>query len=63
MAILAVVRFGSDELVSTIVAELTDYCPEGCYFVELPPDHTWIDGKIVPYARTIAGGTRELKEF
>jgi hypothetical protein len=34
MAILAVINSTTNKLVSTIVAELTDYCPEGCYFVE-----------------------------
>lgn len=50
MAILAVINSTTNELVSTIVAELTDYCPDGCYFVELPPDHTWFNGEIVSYA-------------
>jgi hypothetical protein len=62
MAILAVVRLGSDELVSTIVAEMTDPCPEGCYFVELPPDHTWIKGKIISY-NELNSGHKELQVF
>jgi hypothetical protein len=49
MAVLAVVRSVDNKLVETIVAELSDPCPDGCYFVELPPDHTWVDGEIVPY--------------
>lgn len=55
MAILAVVQTIDNKLVSTIVAELTDPCPEGCYFVELPPDHTWANGEVVPYADFQAG--------
>jgi len=62
MAILAVVNVTTNELVATIMAELTDYCPEGCYFVELPPDHTWVDGKIVPYS-AIQYGTKQLQVF
>jgi hypothetical protein len=62
MAILAVVRIYDDELVSTIMAELTDPCPEGCYFVELPPDHTWAKGKIVPYS-IVNGSMRQTEEF
>jgi hypothetical protein len=49
MAILAVINSTTNKLVATIVAELVDPCPEGCYFVELPPDHTWVNGEIVPY--------------
>ena len=62
MAILAVVRIADNELESTIVAELTDPCPEGCYFVELPPDHTWHKGRIVSQ-RALLTGSKELVEF
>jgi len=62
MAILAIVQSINNKLVSTIVAELTDPCPEGCYFVELPPDHTWVDGKIVPYAE-LQSGMKQLQVF
>jgi len=60
MAILAVINLTTNKLVSTIVAELTDYCPEGCYFVELPPDHTWVNGEIVP---VMANGFTQLQVF
>jgi hypothetical protein len=49
MAILAMIGISDNKLYSTIVAELTDPCPEGYYFLELPPDHTWFNGKIVSY--------------
>lgn len=52
MAILAVIDSTTNELVTTIVAELTDPCPDGCYFVELPVDHTWLNGEIVPAWQT-----------
>jgi hypothetical protein len=58
MAILAVINSTTDKLVSIIVAELTDYCPEGCYFVELPPDHIWVDGKIVSITTIIQPKTQ-----
>ena len=61
MAILAVVNIATNELVSTIMAELTDHCPDGCYFVELPPDHIWVNGKIVSRAEQF--GIRPLQEF
>ena len=47
MAILAVIRIENNELDRVIVAEMNDYCPEGFYFVELPPDHTWHKGKVI----------------
>ena len=62
MAILAVVRIADDELHSVIVAEMGDYCPEGYYFVELPPDHTWHKGQIVGQ-RALLTGDKELVEF
>jgi hypothetical protein len=62
MAILAVVRIEDDELDRTIVAEMGDWCPEGFYFVELPPDHTWHKGKIVERSAFLTGG-KELVEF
>jgi hypothetical protein len=62
MAIIAIVRISDDELVETIVAEMNDYCPEGFYFVELPPDHTWHKGKIVD-RMTLLTGNKTLVEF
>lgn len=62
MAILAVIRKYDDELISTIMAELSDPCPDGCYFVELPPDHTWIKGQIVPYS-VVNGSMRQTDVF
>ena len=62
MAIIAVVRIEDDELDRTIVAEMNDYCPEGFYFVELPPNHTWINGKIVNQM-VLLTGEKELVEF
>jgi hypothetical protein len=62
MAIIAVVNKMNDELFSTIVAEMNDPCPEGYYFVELPPDHTWVDGKIVSYV-SLNTGLKELQVF
>lgn len=62
MAIIALVRIADDELVNTIVAELTDWCPEGFYFVELPPDYTWHKGKIVNQMALMTGN-KELVEF
>ena len=54
MAILAVINSTTNELVATIVAELIDPCPEGCYFVELPPDTKWVNGEIISiYTNTI----------
>ena len=47
MAIIAVVRIEDDELDRTIVAEMSDWCPEGFYFVELQPDQTWQKGQVV----------------
>ena len=60
MAILAVINSATNALVTTIVAELTDQCPDGCYFVELPPDHTWVNGEVVPYANN---GMQQLQVF
>ena len=62
MAIIALVRIKDDELERTIVAEMTDWCPEGFYFVELPPDHTWHKGQIVNQM-TLLTGNKELVEF
>jgi hypothetical protein len=62
MAILALVRTADDELENVIVAELTDYCPPGFYFVELPPDHTWHKGKIVDRTALLTGN-KDLEEF
>jgi hypothetical protein len=61
MAIIALVRIADDELDRTIVAEMGDYCPEGFYFVELPPDHTWHKGQVVSQAALT--GNKELVEF
>jgi hypothetical protein len=61
MAIIAVVRIEDNELDRTIVAEMGDYCPEGFYFVELPPDHTWHKGQIV--SMMALTGNKELVEF
>jgi hypothetical protein len=61
MAIIAVVRIEDDELDRTIVAEMSDWCPEGFYFVELPPDHTWHKGQVVSQAALT--GNKELVEF
>ena len=61
MAIIAVVRIEDDKLDRTIVAEMGDWCPEGFYFVELPPDHTWHKGKIV--SMMALTGNKELVEF
>jgi len=61
MAIIAVVRIADDALESVIVAQMTDPCPEGCYFVELPPDHTWHKGRIV--SMMALTGSKELVEF
>jgi hypothetical protein len=61
MAILAVIRIEDDELDRVIVAEMSDWCPEGFYFVELPPDHTWHKGKIVSQMSLI--GDKGLVEF
>jgi hypothetical protein len=62
MAIIAVVRIEDDELDRTIVAEMNDWCPEGFYFVELPPDHTWHKGRIISQT-TLLTGSKELVEF
>ena len=62
MAIIAVVRIEDDELDRTIVAEMGDWCPEGFYFVELPPDHTWHKGQIVSQSALLTG-EKELVEF
>jgi hypothetical protein len=61
MAIIAVVRIEDNELDRTIVAEMGDYCPEGFYFVELPPDHTWHKGQVV--SQSALTGNKELVEF
>jgi len=53
MAILAVINSTTNQLVGTIVAELNDYCPEGCYFVELPPNHKWVNGEIFDAMATL----------
>lgn len=65
MAIIAVVRTLDNELVETIVASMGDWCPEGFYFVELPPDHTWHKGKIVDQktATKLLTGDKPLMEF
>jgi hypothetical protein len=62
MAIIAVVRASDNELVETIVASMGDYCPEGFYFVELPPDHTWHQGRIVDKMALLTGN-KGLVEF
>jgi hypothetical protein len=62
MAIIALVRIEDDELESTIVAEMSDWCPEGFYFVELPPDYTWHQGQIVERSALLTGNKR-LVEF
>jgi hypothetical protein len=62
MAILALVRIADDEIESIIVAEMSDWCPEGFYFVELPPDHTWHKGRIVSQ-RALQTGSKDLVEF
>jgi hypothetical protein len=62
MAILALVRIADDELESTIVAEMSDWCPDGFYFVELPPSHTWHKGRIVSQIALLTG-SKELVEF
>jgi len=62
MAILAVVRIEDNELDRVIVAEMSDWCPDGFYFVELPPDHTWHKGKIVKRFELLTGN-KELVEF
>jgi hypothetical protein len=62
MAILAVVRDFDDVQVSAIMAELTDPCPDGHHFVELPPDHVYLKGKIVHYAN-VSGGLKQVQEF
>jgi hypothetical protein len=62
MAILAVVRIEDNELDRTIVAEMTDWCPEGFYFVELQPDQTWHKGKIVERSALMTGD-KGLVEF
>ena len=61
MAILAVVRIEDNELDRVIVAEMNDWCPEGYYFVELPPDHTWHKGQIV--SRESLSSNKQLVEF
>ena len=61
MAIIAVVRIEDNELDRTIVAKMGDYCPEGFYFVELPPDHTWHKGQVV--SQSALTGNKELVEF
>jgi hypothetical protein len=48
---IALLRQGTNDLVNTIVAEMTDYCPEGLYFVEIPDGFEWRNGKLVD-ART-----------
>jgi hypothetical protein len=62
MAIIAVVRIEDDELDRTIVAEMGDWCPEGFYFVELPPDHTWYKSQIVSQIALLTGD-KPLVEF
>ena len=62
MAIIAVVRIEDNELDRTIVAEMNDWCPDGFYFVELLPDHTWHKGQIVSQKALLAGN-KELVEF
>jgi hypothetical protein len=62
MAIIAVVRIEDDELDRTIVAEMRDWCPEGFYFVELPPGHTWHNGRIINQ-KALTTGNKELVEF
>ena len=65
MAIIAVVRIEDNELDRTIVAEMGDWCPEGFYFVELPPDHTWYKGQIIDLetATRLRTGNKPLVEF
>jgi len=43
------------------VAEMGDWCPEGFYFVELPPDHTWHKGQVV--SQSALTGNKPLVEF
>jgi len=62
MATLAVIQTAGDVLITTIVAELTDICPEGCYFVELPENTTWVNGEIVGIAE-FRSGTKTVQEF
>jgi hypothetical protein len=62
MAILALVRIADDELERIIVAEMSDWCPEGFYFVELQPQQTWHKGKIVDQMALLTGN-KELVEF
>jgi hypothetical protein len=61
MAIIAVVRIEDNELDRVIVANMADYCPEGYYFVELPPDHTWRNNNIV--SRESLSPNKQLVEF
>ena len=62
MAILAVIRIEDNELDRVIVAEMSDWCPEGFYFVELPPEHTWHKGKIVSN-ESLYTGNKQLVAF
>jgi hypothetical protein len=61
MAIIAVVRIEDNELDRVIVAEMSDWCPEGFYFVELPPEHTWHKGNIISQMSLM--GNKQLVEF
>jgi len=63
MAIMAVIRNSDNELINTIVAEPTDYCPEGCRFVELPPNHTWVKGNITHYTKVPGTEYKYIQEF
>lgn len=62
MATIAVIRIADNELDRVIVAEMGDYCPDGFYFVELPPEHTWHSGRIISLI-SLATGNKELVEF
>ena len=62
MAIIAMINKADDKLHSMFIAELTDFCPEGYYFVELPPGYSWVDGKIMS-TNQVYSGIKQLQVF
>jgi hypothetical protein len=53
MANIAVFDKETGQLVSIIIAELHDECPDNCRFELVPENHTWDGTKFVSMNRTV----------
>jgi len=45
--LVAKIKIDTNELDAILVATVNDLCPDGYYFLEIPPGHTWDGTKIV----------------